>query len=115
MMSLKKFLYKKSINLGYKINYMDESDISLKNNNFLCWRKSNEFIFHDYTSNNRFNNSSSNEKAFLEFMDGFLKNGKNDLNNKFILVLHNLACHKTSKVKNFFLKIRLILFIILLI
>ena len=110
----------RAINLGYKINYMDESAISLKNSNFRCWRKSKEFIFHDYTSNNRsnlllivdsksiiyykINHSSTNEKTFLEFMDGFLKNRKNDLNKKFILVLDNLACHKTSKIKKFFIE-----------
>lgn len=108
----------RAINIGFKIYFMDESDISLKNNNFRCWRKNKELIYHNCTKNKRsnlllivdsnsviyykINNNPTNEKTFLEFMDEFLKIKKKDLNNKFILVLDNLACHKTSKVKQYF-------------
>ena len=29
----------RAIHIGFNIYFMDESDISLKNNNFRCWRK----------------------------------------------------------------------------
>ena len=79
----------KAISLGFTIYYMDESDISLRNNNFRCWRKQKEYIYHDYGKNERsnlllivdknsvihykINNQATNEETFLVFMKDFLK------------------------------------------
>lgn len=108
----------RAINLGFKIYYMDESSILLKNNNFRCWRKSKEYIYHYSTIKKRsnlllifdensiiyykINKDPTNEKTFLVFMNEFLKSQNANTKTKYLMVLDNLAAHKTAKVKTFF-------------
>ncbi len=109
----------RAIGQGFDILFMDESSILSKNNNFRCWRDKRENVYFNLGPNQRsnllllinkndiiyykINKTSTNESTFLEFMKESLKEIKKRKIEKFIIVLDNLSCHKTLKVRNFFI------------
>lgn len=110
----------RAINLGFEIFFMDESSILKKNNNFKCWRYSKELIHQKSGPNRRsnlllivdnksiifykINKESTNQKTFLAFMQEFLKIIKTKEQKPFILVMDNLAVHKTAVIRNFLIE-----------
>ena len=72
----------RAISMGYDILFLDESSILSHNNNFRCWRKSNEQIYLNYDTEKRsnllliinkekviyykINRKNTNEETFLE-------------------------------------------------
>lgn len=110
----------RAIGLGFKILFLDESAILSKNNNFKCWRKSDENIFSNVAKIKRsnlllivskddvifykINRVSTNENSFLDFLKESLLEIQKKNFEKYIIVLDNLSCHKTPKIYNFFIE-----------
>lgn len=110
----------RAISMGYDILFLDESSILSHNNNFRCWRKSNEQIYLNYDTEKRsnllliinkekviyykINRKNTNEETFLEFFRDFLKESKKLALGKYLVVMDNLSCHKTPKLINFFVE-----------
>ena len=106
--------------MGYDILFLDESSILSHNNNFRCWRKSNEQIYLNYDTEKRsnllliinkekviyykINRKNTNEETFLEFFQEFLKESKKLALGKYLVVMDNLSCHKTPKLINYFVE-----------
>ena len=110
----------RAISMGYDILFLDESSILSHNNNFRCWRKSNEQIYLNYDTEKRsnllliinkekviyykINRKNTNEETFLEFFQEFLKESKKLALGKYLVVMDNLSCHKTPKLINYFVE-----------
>ena len=108
----------RAIKLGFKILFQDETSILNSNNNYRCWRFEGEKIFtegekkmrknlllligEDSIINYKFNNESTNEETFLEFM----KESKDKIDKSgiesYIIIMDNLSAHKTSVLMNFY-------------
>lgn len=106
--------------LGFKIIYLDESNITNKNSNYRCFRKKNEIINYKYDKLFKSNllmavddknviyyeisDESTTEKTFINFIKNLIKTLKEKYEGKFIIVLDNLSSHKTPLVKQFFIE-----------
>ena len=107
------------IYLGFRIIYIDESNITNKNCNFRCFKKENEKINFKYDKIFKSNlimaiddksviyyeicDKSTNENIFLNFTQNLITKLKNESAKNFVLILDNLSCHKTPSMKQFFL------------
>ena len=106
------------IKLGYHILFQDESSIICKNNHYRCWRYPSEKIFSGSQSQKRknlillisndtiieykFNDQTTNEKNFLEFMTNAVQKIKDIGYEKYVIIMDNLSVHKTTNLINFY-------------
>ena len=106
--------------MNFKIIYIDESTINNKNNNFRCFRKSDENIYFNIENTKKLNlimaidNSSviyfeinyetTTQESFLKFMENFVKTIKEKKIVKYVIVMDNSSCHKTEKLISFYYK-----------
>ena len=106
------------LNLGFKIIYVDESIICNKNNNFRCLIKNGEEILCNHERIGKLNllmavtekeviyyqlnKESTNEESFLCYMENLLNKLKEKKEEHYIIVMDNLACHKTEKLISFY-------------
>ena len=113
----------KCIKLGFQPIFLDESKIELTNNHFKCWRLKSEVIYFG-DSNKKKNNlilavgcdnvfhykiktENINAEIFLEFLKDLYSKIKSDQNNKYVLIMDNLQCHKNIEIINFLIESKL--------
>ena len=109
----------KCIKLNYRIIFVDESSIQTNNNNFRTWRLSDEKVYFNLINtkkknllaavdNNKviyyiINDENTSETIFLDFMKKLKEKLDEEKVTKYVIVLDNLACHKTKLLKDFYL------------
>ena len=108
----------RALKLGFKLLFQDESAIMNSNNNYRCWRYSDEKIFfgkggkkkknllliigEDSIIHYKINDNSTNEISFLSFMEESLQAIKNKGINNYIIIMDNLCVHKTPTLMKFY-------------
>ena len=106
------------IHLGFKLIYIDESNIKNKNNNFRCLRMQNEQIYFNFKKISKFNlimaiddssiiyyeltKETTNKDTFLKFIQKVILKLNEKKVEKYVLILDNLSCHKTQELFNFY-------------
>lgn len=109
----------KCLKLNYRVIYVDESSIQNNNNNFRTWRLSDENVYFNLINtkkknliaavdNNKviyyiINDENTSETIFLDFMKKLKEKLDEEKKTKYVIVLDNLACHKTKLLKDYFL------------
>ena len=112
----------RSIKLGLKFIYIDETGFQLSNNNYYCWRTYKKEVFGNASIKlkERINlilaaddkkiihykilNKTVKQSDFIEFLEGLnTKICENEKKN-YILIIDNAKCHLTEEVKNVVLK-----------
>ena len=108
----------RSIKIGFKVVYCDESGFCNKPTNYYTWKKKDDEIFFDYSDVKRFNlilavddnqvlyykinTNSTDSKSFLEFMKELKIKLSNINYPNYILVLDNLSSHKTEELLEYY-------------
>ena len=103
---------------GFKILFLDESSILSSNNNFRAWRGKNEELYFNIGTKKRKNllliisneevihykitDKNTDEKNFLKFMEEVAEILDKKENEKFVIVMDNLASHRTKNLINFY-------------
>jgi transposase len=98
----------------FNLIYVDETAIQNTNNNYYCWRKSNEEIFNELGPKKRlnlimgvdkesviyyeFNYETTNEEIFYKFMQKLIKSISNKNLYPCVIIMDNYSCHKTRKL-----------------
>ena len=113
-------IFVRSIKLGFKPIFIDETKIEMKNNHFKIWRLRNEQIYFGNSSKEKTNmilavgkdqiyhykiiDDNVNTTIFIAFLDELIETLKNNNENKYILILDNLKVHKTEEVYKFLIE-----------
>jgi hypothetical protein len=108
----------KCLMAGFKILFLDESSILSSNNNFRAWRGKNEELYFNIGTKKRKNllliisneevihykitDKNTDEKNFLKFMEEVAEILDKKENEKFVIVMDNLASHRTKNLINFY-------------
>lgn len=109
----------RAIKLKYELIFIDESKIQQINPNLYCWRKSEEFIFHNIKSLQKANlimavspnglvyhhitSNNVDSLEFKKFFDGLLKYIGVDRKKNSIFIFDNLSVHISSIMKKYYL------------
>lgn len=102
------------ISQKFNLIYVDESAIQNTNNNFYCWRKSDEDIYAELGPKKRlnllmainqdsilhyeFNFETTDEDIFYKFMKNLIEIISKKNLNPCVVIMDNFSCHKTNKL-----------------
>lgn len=104
----------------FSVIYVDESSIQTYNNHLKIWSNEKENFTAALAPKKRFNlimgvnekgvlffkinKENTNNKIFLEFMEGLYKKIKENKIDRYAIVLDNLSCHKVKELYDFYIK-----------
>jgi transposase len=114
------FLYIKillrALKLNLKLIFVDESKPELKNDNFKTWISSSDFYHYGPEANSKrniimvvgidelyhyeINKSNTNSTIFKNILIDLFSKIKKEQQKEYILIMDNLACHRTKEIKD---------------